>query len=60
MQLSMIGLSRMDGNMATRLMRASHDCHVHDAHASTVNELLDLAANALCFEFGCHIENPTG
>jgi 6-phosphogluconate dehydrogenase len=59
MQLSMIGLGRMDGNMATRLMRAGHECHVYDAHASTVNELLDLAANALRFEFGCHVESLT-
>lgn len=59
MQLSMIGLGRMDGNMATRLMRAGHECDVYDAHVSKVNELLDLAANALRFEFGCHVEDPT-
>ncbi len=44
MQLGMIGLGRMGGNMVQRLIRAGHDCHVYDAHASTVKELVDKGA----------------
>ena len=32
MQLGMIGLGRMGGNMVTRLSRAGHDCLVYDTH----------------------------
>jgi len=35
MQLGMIGLGRMGGNMARRLMRAGHEVVVHDAAAAT-------------------------
>jgi 6-phosphogluconate dehydrogenase len=44
MQLGMIGLGRMGGNMVQRLIRAGHDCHVYDAHASAVKELVDKGA----------------
>jgi len=44
MQLGMIGLGRMGGNMVQRLIRAGHDCHVYDAHASAVKELTDKGA----------------
>ena len=33
MQLGMIGLGRMGGNMVRRLMRAGHDCVVYDRNA---------------------------
>ena len=35
MQLAMIGLGRMGGNMARRLMAAGHEVLVYSAHAST-------------------------
>ena len=44
MQLGMIGLGRMGGNMVQRLIRAGHDLHVYDAHASAVKELVDKGA----------------
>lgn len=44
MQLGMIGLGRMGGNMVQRLIRAGHDCHVYDAHDSAVKELVDKGA----------------
>ena len=44
MQLGMIGLGRMGGNMVVRLIRAGHECHVYDAHESAVNELVDKGA----------------
>jgi 6-phosphogluconate dehydrogenase len=39
MQLGMIGLGRMGANMVVRLMRAGHELHVYDAHASAVQDL---------------------
>jgi len=36
MQIGMIGLGRMGGNMVRRLMRAGHDCVVHDIHPDSV------------------------
>jgi len=44
MQLGMIGLGRMGGNMVQRLIHAGHDLHVYDAHASAVKELVDKGA----------------
>jgi 6-phosphogluconate dehydrogenase len=44
MQLGMIGLGRMGGNMVQRLIRAGHDCHVYDAHTSAVKDLVDKGA----------------
>ena len=40
MQLGMIGLGRMGANMVVRLMRAGHDCHVYDTHATAVQDLV--------------------
>ena len=40
MQLGMIGLGRMGANMVVRLMRAGHDLHVYDTHASAVQDLV--------------------
>ena len=40
MQLGMIGLGRMGGNMVIRLTRAGHDCVVHDSHQEAVDALV--------------------
>ena len=40
MQLGMIGLGRMGGNMVRRLVRGGHDCVVFDASASNVTSLV--------------------
>jgi 6-phosphogluconate dehydrogenase len=37
MQLGMIGLGRMGGNMVTRLAKAGHDCLVYDTHQAAVD-----------------------
>jgi 6-phosphogluconate dehydrogenase len=39
MQLGMIGLGRMGGNMVRRLMRAGHQCVVYDVHPPAVKTL---------------------
>ena len=39
MQLGMIGLGRMGGNIVRRLMRHGHDCVVFDASPATVAQL---------------------
>jgi 6-phosphogluconate dehydrogenase len=39
MQLGMIGLGRMGGNMVRRLMRAGHGCVVYDVNAPAVKKL---------------------
>ena len=39
MQLGMIGLGRMGGNMVRRLMRAGHECVVFDLHPESVKSL---------------------
>lgn len=39
MQLGMIGLGRMGGNMVRRLMRAGHECVVFDLHPESVKNL---------------------
>ncbi|MER2535290.1 MAG: phosphogluconate dehydrogenase (NAD(+)-dependent, decarboxylating) [Rhizobiaceae bacterium] len=39
MQIGMIGLGRMGANMARRLMRAGHDCVVHDINPASVEAL---------------------
>ena len=39
MQLGMIGLGRMGGNIVRRLMRHGHECVVYDANAETVAHL---------------------
>jgi 6-phosphogluconate dehydrogenase len=40
MQLGMIGLGRMGGNMARRLLRGGHQCVVHDRAPETVAALV--------------------
>jgi 6-phosphogluconate dehydrogenase len=39
MQLGMIGLGRMGGNIVRRLMRGGHDCVVYDKNAAAVDAL---------------------
>ena len=39
MQIGVIGLGRMGGNIARRLMRAGHDCVVFDANAAATTAL---------------------
>jgi len=39
MQLGMIGLGRMGGNMVRRLLRAGHECVVYGNHPEAVEEL---------------------
>ncbi|WP_223477493.1 phosphogluconate dehydrogenase (NAD(+)-dependent, decarboxylating) [Oricola indica] len=40
MQIGMIGLGRMGGNMVRRLLRAGHECVVHDIHPESVAALV--------------------
>ena len=44
MQLGMIGLGRMGANMARRLMRAGHECVVHDRNPDALAALTDAGA----------------
>ena len=46
MQLAMIGLGRMGGNMAERLMRGGHDVVVFDRSQETVQRYVDDGATA--------------
>ncbi len=39
MQIGVVGLGRMGGNISKRLMRAGHECVVYDRQDVTVNEL---------------------
>jgi 6-phosphogluconate dehydrogenase len=45
MQLGMIGLGRMGGNMVVRLIKAGHECHVFDTHPETVQGLVKQGAS---------------
>jgi len=40
MQLGMVGLGRMGSNMVRRLMRAGHECVVHDVDAAAIDGLV--------------------
>jgi 6-phosphogluconate dehydrogenase len=44
MQLGMIGLGRMGGNMVLRLMKAGHESVVYDRHAQSIKDLVDKGA----------------
>ena len=44
MQLGMIGLGRMGGNMVERLMKAGHTCVVYDRSGDSVKRLADKGA----------------
>src|SRR6476661_5298954 len=41
MQLGMIGLGRMGGNMVRRLLRAGHECVVFDTSSAVVRTLVE-------------------
>ena len=41
MQLGMIGLGRMGGNMVRRLLRAGHECVVFDRSPGVVRTFVD-------------------
>ncbi len=47
MQIGMIGLGRMGGNMSRRLMRAGHRCVVFSAHATSREALAKEGATAV-------------
>ena len=40
MQLAVIGLGRMGGNIVRRLMRGGHECVVHDVDATAIEQLM--------------------
>src|ERR1043165_9149975 len=40
MQIGMIGLGRMGGNMVRRLLRGGHECVVYNQHDSAVQPLV--------------------
>ena len=44
MRLGMIGLGRMGANMGKRLLRAGHECVVHDRDPAAIDELARLGA----------------
>ena len=46
MQLGMIGLGRMGGNIVRRLMRNGHTCVVYDTNAASVAQLATEGATA--------------
>jgi 6-phosphogluconate dehydrogenase len=45
MQLGMIGLGRMGSNMVQRLLKAGHECIVHDTHPQAMQELATKGAH---------------
>jgi 6-phosphogluconate dehydrogenase len=60
MQLGMIGLGRMGGNMVRRLMRAGHQCVVSDLNPQNVKELAGEGAtgSASLDEFAAKLQQP--
>ena len=40
MQLGMVGLGRMGGNMVVRLSRAGHECVVSDHKEATMQQIV--------------------
>jgi len=46
MQLGMIGLGRMGSYMVQRLMKAGHECVVHDTHPQAMQELVGKGAKS--------------
>ncbi len=46
MQMGMVGLGRMGGNIVRRLMRQGHDCVVYDRNATAIKELHGEGATA--------------
>lgn len=60
MQIGMIGLGRMGGNMVRRLLRAGHECVVHDIHPESVAALVAEGATgaASLEEFAALLKPP--
>lgn len=60
MQLGMIGLGRMGGNMARRLMRGAHECVVFDLNRDNVREIEQEGATAAASldEFVAALRSP--
>jgi 6-phosphogluconate dehydrogenase len=60
MQLGMIGLGRMGGNIVRRLMRAGHDCVVYDVSPESVKALAGEGAtsSASLAEFVAKLQQP--
>jgi 6-phosphogluconate dehydrogenase len=60
MQLGMIGLGRMGGNIVRRLMKAGHSCVVYDKSADAVGELAGEGATGSrdLADFVRHLEKP--
>jgi 6-phosphogluconate dehydrogenase len=60
MQLGMIGLGRMGGNMVRRLMRGGHECFVFDLNADNVKQMEgDGATGARTIEdMVCKMQKP--
>ncbi len=60
MQLGMIGLGRMGGNMVRRLMKAGHQCVVFDHNPEAVKELAGEGATGATSltEFVTHLTKP--
>jgi 6-phosphogluconate dehydrogenase len=60
MQLGMIGLGRMGGNMVERLMRKGHTCVVHDRSAEAVAKYASKGATpaATLDEFAAKLTTP--
>jgi len=44
MQLGMIGLGRMGGNMVVRLIKAGHECVVYDRYSTVVQDMIGKGA----------------
>ena len=60
MQLGMIGLGRMGGNMVRRLLRGGHQCVVFDMHAEAMAPLAGegaMASNSLA-DFVARLQPP--
>ena len=47
MEIGIVGLGRMGGNIARRLMRAGHACRVHDAQAAAILATGEAEAEAM-------------
>ena len=65
MQLGMIGLGRMGGNMVRRLMRNGHECSVFDLSPDNVNALVKEGRHRIEFDGGlrqiaCESRAPPG